>query len=575
MLTRLIQRKQPVVAEAIEYEYRDAEYEYGASRSHSGVLLVVFGWAFFLACHGGSAIPAWGQDPEPLDLSYVPAEVAAAVTGHPNQLATIPELEMIPFELLEAGGRQELGFNPLEVEHFIAFASAPTLAAPPQWGMVLRFSGPQQLSPKLLQDTEPAEIDGTPFHRSGVPNPFAPSFCLIEERTLLIAPEPMLRRMLASDNAIGPVHRLLRQTAARGEIVGAVDFKVLRPLVKSQLNNLPPLPPPLQNLTALADHLQSIQVLVKLKGTPEVAVRLNAADDAGAERMVSILREGLEFGKQMLLARMESDMAGGTGDQDPMQVAMRTYMRRIMESFERRIRPQRTGSAVMVRSNIETGTSPVLIALLLPAVQAAREAARRVQSSNNLKQIGLAMRNYHDTYGRLPAAALTADDGTPLLSWRVQLLPFLDHQALHEQFRLDEAWDSPHNRALIERMPALYQNPNAPAGEFKTQYLVLQGEQTLFPPGMGLRFADIRDGTSNTLMAVEADPDQAVIWTKPDDIAYDPDNPLFGLGSVRLGGFNALFADGAVRFISNTIDHAFMRATVTPAGGEVVNPAGF
>jgi hypothetical protein len=85
----------------------------------------------------------------------------------------------------------------------------------------------------------------------------------------------------------------------------------------------------------------------------------------------------------------------------------------------------------------------------------------------------------------------------------------------------------------------MYQNPNAPAGEFKTQYLVLQGEQTLFPPGMGSALSRTYvTGPRIPLMAVEADPDQAVIWTKPDDMAYDPDNPLvrsrFGFGSVAL-----------------------------------------
>ena len=91
----------------------------------------------------------------------------------------------------------------------------------------------------------------------------------------------------------------------------------------------------------------------------------------------------------------------------------------------------------------------VLIALLLPAVQAAREAARRSQCVNNLKQIGLAMHNYHAQQNKFPGAAITNKQGKPLLSWRVAILPLLDQQGLYEKFKLDEPWDSPHNRALL------------------------------------------------------------------------------------------------------------------------------
>ncbi len=102
------------------------------------------------------------------------------------------------------------------------------------------------------------------------------------------------------------------------------------------------------------------------------------------------------------------------------------------------------------------------IALLLPAVQAVREAARRAQCTNNLKQIGLALHNYHSATNGFPAAAITSKDGKPLLSWRVAILPFIEQQNLYNEFHLDEAWDSPHNKALIARMPKTYLCPTAP-----------------------------------------------------------------------------------------------------------------
>ncbi len=223
-----------------------------------------------------------------------------------------------------------------------------------------------------------------------------------------------------------------------------------------------------------------------------------------------------------------------------------------------------------------TGASPAVIAigaaLLLPAVQQAREAARRMQSMNNLKQIGLAMHNYHDTYRVFPPAANVDNKGKKLLSWRVHILPYVEQAALYQQFHLDEPWDSEHNKELIKNMPPVYISPNQAdlAKEGKTVYLVPTGKSTAFegPEGLGIR--EFTDGTSNTILAVEAHPDAAVIWTKPDDLAVDFKNPLKGLKSARVGGFQALFADGSVRFISDMIDIAVLKALFTRAGGEVI-----
>ena len=223
-------------------------------------------------------------------------------------------------------------------------------------------------------------------------------------------------------------------------------------------------------------------------------------------------------------------------------------------------------------------SAPVLVALLLPAVQAAREAARRSQSTNNLKQIALAMHNYHDTFRGFPPAYSVDKDGKPLLSWRVHILPFIEQQALYQAFHLDEPWDSEHNKTLIARMPQVYRSPNSVAEPGKTVYLGNAGKDGVFVPATegppqpprGLSFAKITDGTSNTIMAVEANDAAAVIWTKPDDFVPRADNPLQGLVGMRPGGFLAALCDGSVRFIAATIDKNTLKALFTRSGGEVV-----
>jgi prepilin-type processing-associated H-X9-DG protein len=219
---------------------------------------------------------------------------------------------------------------------------------------------------------------------------------------------------------------------------------------------------------------------------------------------------------------------------------------------------------------------------LTPAVSAALaggpkrldEAARRAVSTNNLKQIGLAVHNFESANGHLPDN-IYAKDGTPLLSWRVHLLPYIEEEKLYNQFKLDEPWDSEHNRKLLDRMPKIFALPGAttkvPGGTFYRSFVGAKGVaiRPLFVEGGAkTTLAGIPDGTSNTLLAVEAA--EAVEWTRPTDLPFDPDKPLPKLGGHFTGGFNVVFCDGSVRFVRSAIDPKTLRALVTMNGGEVI-----
>jgi hypothetical protein len=235
-------------------------------------------------------------------------------------------------------------------------------------------------------------------------------------------------------------------------------------------------------------------------------------------------------------------------------------------SIRRHLRPsvsvlRRTPSGIetVSRQSLPGGLTPVALGLLLPAVQKVRQAAGRVQSQNNLKQIAIAMHNYHDVMGSLPPAYRADKDGKPLLSWRVLILPYIEQQNLYNQFHLDEPWDSPHNKKLIELMPKTYRSPAAHAPPGWTNYLTVRGKDTAFPGARGVTFAQITDGLSNTIMVVEASDRKAVPWTKPDDFAYSAKNPLDGLVGLWPAGFQAALCDGSVRFISAAIDPTVLK----------------
>jgi len=188
---------------------------------------------------------------------------------------------------------------------------------------------------------------------------------------------------------------------------------------------------------------------------------------------------------------------------------------------------------------------------------------------NNLKMFALAALNYDATHGKFPTQANYDAEGKPLLSWRVHLLPYLEQQQLYEQFKLDEPWDSEHNIQLLDLMPDIYANPNVRERN-KTVFLAVSGPGTVFPGNQKLGFADITDGSSNTAMFVEADAEMAVEWTKPQDWTMNEADPLRGLGNLRPDGFNVVFCDGSVRFISQFIDPETWKNIVTKADGNVI-----
>jgi hypothetical protein len=190
-----------------------------------------------------------------------------------------------------------------------------------------------------------------------------------------------------------------------------------------------------------------------------------------------------------------------------------------------------------------------------------------------MRQIGVALSNYESVNQRLPAAGVDAAGVGPNLSWRVHLLPFLEEQALYDQFHLDEPWDSEHNLALASQMPACYRNPNFGAVQETTVYLAVTGPGAVFQGSpQGPKLADITDGVSKTVILVEANEDQAVTWTKPDDWVLDPQDPRRGLGDLRAGGgFLALFGDSHVTFIDNDTPLETVLALFTRDGDEPVD----
>jgi hypothetical protein len=218
-----------------------------------------------------------------------------------------------------------------------------------------------------------------------------------------------------------------------------------------------------------------------------------------------------------------------------------------------------------------------LLLMLSQAPAQAAQAANRSSCINNEKQIGLAIYGYIASHDSFPPAFSRDKTGKPLLSWRVLILPYLDQDALYNEFHLDEPWDSPHNKALIVKMPANYRCPSQSAdlGRRKTRYLAARGKATIFPGTGTVKLRDVTDSPSNTIMVLDAGDSNAVVWTKPDDWEVDPEPNTAGVFSGHgPGGRNGsyfVFADGSVRFLRETISSRLLRAFLTRNGGEALS----
>jgi hypothetical protein len=185
------------------------------------------------------------------------------------------------------------------------------------------------------------------------------------------------------------------------------------------------------------------------------------------------------------------------------------------------------------------------------------------QSQNRLKQLVLAMHNYHAVHGHFPPAVLIGPDGKTPHSWRVELLPFLDEKRLWDQYRMQEPWDSPHNKLILRQMPDVFRSPFRDLETTNSGYYALVGRGTIFDGKEGIKIQDVTDGTSKTLMIVEAK--REIPWTKPADIPFDPDKPVPEIGGFVKGHFTAACADGACcvfpfdGFKDNQLKWAMMR----------------
>lgn len=514
-----------------------------------------------------------------MELAYVPLDGVAAMIAHPRRVfassavtrAAAPEevlaqLMAAPFLGME--------YDLQKVERVIALVAPAVTDARGRvtdrgdlW--IVRFS--EKVEPTrllrtawrpLLAPTAPridqTTYEGKTYYRRQYPQDvlFGAEFpvdgaFLPDDHTVVFAQESRLRRIWSAKEEKGLLRERLRETDLDHDLIVALAPEP-EETAKWRAGGLAPA------FADIAEELRFATLTADLDSLTPLEVVLEAGNAQGAARVETLAKAAMDEFRAMLAAMPQP----APRDEPMFSVAVELIGGRTLRNFE----TTRKADRVVVRLKRPPGTDdllPKLIAHWVAQAEArAREYAEGSRQRNKLAELARAV-HHEMTRNRLPHPALRDKDGKPLLSWRVQILPYLDQKALYKEFHLDEPWDSEHNRKLIERMPEAFTSASA-EGKGKTRFMLFVGPGTAFD-GEKPVFSDaIRDGLSNTIMMAEAGPDRAVPWTKPEDLPFDPDNPMAALGKVAERGFPVAFFDGRVEWLGKDVSPVKLRQWIDP-----------
>ncbi len=503
--------------------------------------------ALFVSCFLLAGAPAWSADP--------PADALAPFLD--NDVALVCRIKLERFDVARLADRL------IEDKKVAAEASAKLSA----WFSALHKAGardvyvvagmanlpptvgsPSSVVVPLVNGADAAAIGKLLCGGGDVPGPYSWKTCATLHQAVFAGDDAALERV----RRLKPVARpdLTAAMAAANDAAVALALIPSADTRRVMEELMPSLPQQLGggSVSVLTKGLQWAVLELTDKPDPDVRLVVQASDPKAAQELATIGGKGVQLMRHEKSITLYMPDFGKLADQ---------------------LGPEVNQDRITL--TLDTLTAGLWAqALAMPTL----EQAGRSQCVNNLKQIGLAMHNYIDSHGSFPPAYTSDKEGKPLLSWRVLILPFVEENDLYKEFHLDEPWDSAHNKPLIARMPKVYVCPSPRNKKIEpgtTNYVTPRGPKTMFPGAVGVKIKEVTDGTSNTIMTLEVPSDQAVIWTKPDDWEMPANIDPKALLTRHLGGSSAGFADGSVRFLSESIAPDLLRRFLTMAGGEVIS----
>ncbi len=525
---------------------------------------------------------------KPFRIDFVPSNAFAVVAIHPAEILALDSMKPIR-KMLSQTDVGELakrtGVEPKDVEAITGLFLSPKkehkFQNPMSFAYSFQLSKPfdKKLVKKIYGDRaiKANYGDKTYFKLSQRKN--ADALMFLDDKTLILADDEQAMHDIIDKLNGGGTNRYQKQwkRIENESVAAVVDMAKVRALMKNQLNsNTLPMAPnsvAFGLISPIWEHTDIVSLGLKIDNKLSLSATLH--QDKHGEEIKNTLDAVLILSGNMLNVHKQN-MKSPTPTIRQMMMSMMDIAEKALKSAK--VTQKDEDVALTAEISDAAAVQMILTGLILPATQQAREAARRTQSKNNLKHIGLALHNYYDVHKHFPPAVLIGPDGKTPHSWRVAILPYfgsrapgaVGHKALYKEYRLNEPWDSKNNLKVARTLVPVFHNPNdnrvpkrgsdiPTAAAYKgtyTSYFAVVGKNTAFGNKEGLKFRDVTDGTSNTLMIVEAKRD--IPWTKPEDIQYDG-KTLLKFGGFHPSGYNVLMCDGAVRFFSENIDKKVLK----------------
>jgi len=502
----------------------------------------------------------------PSDSIVVFALDLAAIQSNKN-------LEIMPWEIVTAAGMDYMGVDPLLATQIWGGVSLPGIAGP-EFGVQIKTSRPvniDDLKPELFGPIKTSAKAPDIKLRPMIDTPLS---VVRTKNSILFGTEGTLRKLMG---ARATPSKFIEMLAADKEPIRIVlSLEPLRELIRGLIEQYEFMIT--EDIAGDLAEMNELTEYVYIQGDlgNDLAIRIHfgAKDVASAKRMQEVILSLRSQGMDQMIDQIQKEIAYMPMS-DEMRTAWAQYLGRARSILEATTDPVLAGnrSTIEVKNIQAYFSASMLFAIAAPVMDSFRAISESASPANHLKELGLAFHNHADAYRQFPPRAISDEDGKPLLSWRVKLLPFVDGGVeLYEQFHLDEPWDSEHNKELLAKIPEVYKNKRVDVPEGYTTYVAPYGavddKRTIWDIEK-CGFRNVTDGTSNTIMFVEVNADAAVPWTKPDDFDLSAKSLLEFLLKKPKGGYFG-FCDGSVITISDELTEEELEAMLSCGGGEVI-----
>lgn len=498
----------------------------------------------------------------PSATKHVISRYSAAAVIRPRAILNSPAAQMLPVEILQSLFMEAPLIDMSQIEEVVLLFGIDWSLGD-MFAVVCRFTETYQRD-TILAHLEPIKENSfgaiPVVYRSKDIEGFYAAFP--DDRTIILAPERSLRDMFFSKHITGPLAKHLPAREPNSVIQIVCSLEAMRDFLGPLLDGPADLPEELEALRDTANLLATAELDLILDGEGAVKLVLEAHDANSAVELDQNLAETMRWAVRLLENKVDAALVSGASQKTLWE--LKYYQRlglQLASSVERRREDDRIVLCVKGDALVAAGLGAVVAECLADddLDEADSSSDAKEQATTNLQRIGAAISEYQRLHHKAPRSSI-ASDGTPLLSWRVHLLPFLGEQELYERFHLDEAWDSEHNRPLVAQIPDVYHGADAPDNG-KTLYLLANQMASLATPEV-----EVPSGSPDSVIAsggilvVEANMSRAVEWTRPEIFAFDPNDIFAGLGGLRPGGFLVLQTDGLVDFVSFTTGTDELRA---------------